>query len=97
MELLDGFPAALVPEAPFPLPDLRPADAIPRAQRASDASAAVPPDEAADAPLPALADAPSVGKLAALEPAVPAQMRISQFLPAQALALCTQGADRSAA
>ena len=56
--------------APFPLPDLRPADAIPLAQRASDASAAVLPDEAADAAIPALADAPSAEKLAVPEPAV---------------------------
>jgi len=97
MELQDGFPDVAVPEEPFPLPDLRPADALPLALRASDASAAVRPDEAAHAPLPALADAPSAEKLAALEPDVPAQMPLAQLLPAQARALCTPGADRFAA
>ena len=99
MELLDGFPDALVPAAADPLPDLRPGDAFPPAPRASDASAAVHPDEAADAPIPVLAVLPSAEKSAAPAPAVPAQIAKLHpaRLPAEAGAPCIPGAGRSAA
>jgi len=64
-----------------------------------DASAAVHPDEAADATL-ALAAVPNAEKLAALAPAVPARIaksRPPRALPAQAEAPYTPGAGRSAA
>jgi hypothetical protein len=96
----DGFPDASVPAAAIPLPDLLPADAIPPAQLASDASAAVHPDEAADALFPALAAVPCAEKLAALAqgvPALDAQLHSAQTLPAQPEAPCIPGADRSAA
>ena len=97
----DGFPGALVPaEALLPLPDLRPADAIPLVQLASDASVAVHPDEAADALIPELAAAPCAEKLAApaqVAQASDAKLRSAQTLPAQPKAPCISGADRSAA
>ena len=49
---------------PFRLPDLHPADAILRERLASDASAAVHPDAAVDAALPALTAWPYAEKLA---------------------------------
>jgi hypothetical protein len=97
----DGFPGALVPaEALLPLPDLHPADAIPPAQLASDASVAVHPDEAADALFPALAAAPCAGKLAAPAQVVrasDAKLHSAPALPAQPEAPYIPGAGRSAA
>jgi len=86
--------------AAAPLPDLLPADAIPPAQRASDASAAVHPDEAADALFPALAAGPCAEKLAAQAqgvPALDAPPHSAQALLAQPEAPCTPDADQSAA
>ena len=97
----DGFPGALVPaEALLPLPDLHPADAIPPAQLASDASVAVHPDEAVDAPFPELAAARCAEKLAAPAQVVPvpdAKLPPAQALPEQTEAPCIPVADRSAA
>jgi hypothetical protein len=97
----DGFPGALVPaEALLPLPDLHPADAIPRAPLASDASVAVHPDEAADAPIPALAAVPCAEKLAApaqVVQASDAKLHSAQALRAQPEAPCIPDADPSAA
>ena len=97
----DGFPGALVPaEALLPLPDLHPADAIPPAQLASDASAVVHPDEAVDAPFPELAAVPCAEKLAAPAQVVPASdatPHSAKALPEQPEAPCIPGADRSAA
>ena len=96
----DGFPDASVPAAAALLPDLLPVDAIPPAPLASDASAAVRPDEAEAAPIPALAAVPCAEKLAALAQVVPAsdaKLHSVQTLPAQQEALCIPGADRSAA
>ncbi len=82
-----------------PLPDLRPADAIPLAPRASDASDAVPPDAAADAPLPALAAVPCAEKLAVPAPDVLALIAeaLPPLLRARAKAPCTPAAGQSAA
>jgi len=97
----DGFPGALVPaEALLPLPDLHPADAIPRAPLASDASGDVHQDEAADAPIPELAAAPCAEKLAApaqVVPALDAKLHLAQTLPAQPEVPCIPDADPSAA
>ena len=97
----DGFPGALVPaEALLPLPDLHPADAIPPAQLASDASVDVPPDEAVDAPFPELAAARYAEKLAAPAQVVPvldAKLHPEQTHPERQEAPCIPGADRSAA
>ena len=89
----------MVPEAAARLPDLRPADAIPRAQLGSDAWAAVHPDEAADAVIPALAAGPCAEKLAAPAPDVPAQIaKLHPALhPAEAKAPCIPVAGRSGA
>jgi len=100
LALLDGFLDATVPAAAASLPDLHPADATLRAPRASDASAAVHPDEAADAALPALAAVPCAEKLAVpalVVPALAAKLRSPQVLPAEAAAPCIPGAGRSAA
>ena len=101
MELPDELPGATVPVVHrFPLPDLRPADVIPRAPLASDALAAVPPDEAAVAAIPALAAVPCAEKLAAPAQVVRAQTAEAlppPVLPAQAAALCIPGAGRFAA
>jgi hypothetical protein len=97
----DGFPGALVPaEALLPLPDLHPADAIPPAQLASDASVSVPPDEAVDAPIPELAAARCAEKLAGPAQVVPvpdAKLHPVRALLAQPEAPYIPGADRSAA
>jgi len=96
----DGFPDASVPAAAIPLPDLLPVDAIPPAPLASDASAAVLPDEAEAAPIPALAAAPCAEKLAApaqVVQASDAKQYSAQALLAQPEAPCIPGADRSAA
>jgi hypothetical protein len=77
------------------LPAQHPTAALPLAQPASDASDAVHPDEVVDVLLPALADAPSAERSAVPELAFPAQHATA--LPAEALALCTPDADRSAA
>jgi hypothetical protein len=90
-ELLD---ASLLAE-PFPLPDLHRVDAIPQAQLALDASAAVPRDAAADAVVPVPAVAPYAEKLAAQAQAVPALTAVA--LPAPAEAPCTPDAGQSAA
>jgi len=66
----------------------------------SDASVAVHPDEAVDAPIPALAAAPCAEKLAApaqVVQASDAKLHSAEALPAQPEAPCTPGADRSAA
>ena len=94
-DLQDELPDASLPAAPFPLPDPRRVDAIPRAQRGWDASAAVLPDEAADAVVPAPVVAPNAEKLAAPVPVVPASTAVA--LPAAAEAPCTPGAGPSAA
>jgi len=75
-------------------------DAIPPAQLVSDASADVPPDEAEDAPIPALVDAPCAEKLAALALVVQgpdARLHPARALPVQLEEPCKQAADRSAA
>jgi hypothetical protein len=100
MELPDALPDAPDPAAPFPLPAPRRADAIPRAPHASDASAGVLPDEAADAPIPVLAAVPYAEKLVvpapdALAPTV--ETHPPQLLPVEAKAPCIPGAGRSAA
>jgi len=90
----------LVLGAAIPLPDLHPADAIPPAQLASDASVAVHPDEAADAPFPELAAARCAEKLAGPAQVVrasDAKLHSPQGLPAQTEAPCTPGEDRFAA
>ena len=95
MDLRDELPDASLPEEPFPLPVPHRVDAIPRAQRAWDASAVVLPDAAADAIVPAPVVAPNAEKLVAPVPAVPASTAVA--LPALAEAPCTPGAGRSAA
>ena len=96
----DGFPDALPPAAAAPHPDLLPADAIPPAPLASDASGVVHPDEAVDAPFPELAAARYAEKLAAPAQVVPvpdAKLHPAQALPEQTEAPCIPVADRSAA
>jgi hypothetical protein len=95
MDLQDELPDESLPEEPFPLPDLHRADAILRAQRVWDASAAVPPDAAAGAALPAQVVAPNAERLAALVQAVQESSAVA--LPAPAEAPCTPGAGPSAA
>jgi len=90
----------LVPATPSPLPGLHPADAIPLAPLSSDASAAVHPDEAADAIVPALAAVPCAEKLVGPAPVVPAsaaKLHPARAFPAQAEVLYTPDAGRSAA
>jgi hypothetical protein len=75
-------------------------DALLRAQRAWDASAAVHPDEALDAARPALRDEQYAEKLAAREPAVQAQggRRCRPLmLPPLEQALCIRDGGRFAA
>ena len=100
-ELPDAHLDATVPAVRrFPLPVLHPADATPLARRASDASAAVHPDEAVDAVIRALAAAPCAEKLAVPAPAVPVsdgQLPLAQALPVEAKVPCTPDADRSVA
>jgi len=84
----------------LPLPDLLPADAIPLVQLASDASVAVHPDEAVDAPIPELEAVRCAEKLAGPAQVVrvpDAESHWPEALPAQPEAPCTPGADRSAA
>ena len=70
----DGFPDVSVLEAAWlPHPDLRLTDAIRQAPRASDAWAAVHPDEGADGIARALTDARYAEKLAAQGRVVPAR------------------------
>jgi hypothetical protein len=95
MDLQDELPDASLPAEPFPLPDPHRADAIPPAQRASDASAAAPPDAAADAVAPVPTVVPYVEKLAVQAQAVQALTEVA--LPALAEAPCTPGAGQSAA
>jgi hypothetical protein len=95
MGLRDELPDASLPAEPFPLPVLHRADAIPRAQRAWDALAAVPRDAAAGAELPAPVAAPNAEKLAVLVPAF--QASTAAALPAPAEAPYTPGAGPSAA
>jgi hypothetical protein len=100
MGLRDALLDVRAPGAPFPLLDLHRADAIPRAPHASDALDDVLPDEAADGPIPALADAPYAEKLVAPAPdalALTAEALLPRVLPAEAEALCRPGAGRSAA
>jgi hypothetical protein len=90
----------LVQAAAIPLPDLLPADAIPPAQLASDASVAVHPDEAADALIPELVAAPCAEKSVAPAQAVRAPIAAAhpaQAFPPQKGALCKPDADPSAA
>lgn len=85
---------------PSPLPDLRRADAILLAPRASDASVDAHPDAAADAELLALAAVMYVEKLAVLAPVVPAQAakaRSIRPLPEEAAGPYIPDAGRSAA
>ena len=82
-ELPDALPDALVQAGPFQLPDLRPADAIPLAQLALDASVDVHQGAAADAIVPALAAERCVEKLAVPEQAV--QARVAKAHSMQAL------------
>jgi hypothetical protein len=95
MGLQDELPGESLPAEPFPLPDLHRVDAIPRAQRVWDASAAVPPDAAADAIVPVPAVVPYAEKLAAQAQAVQASTAVAP--PAPAEAPCTPGAGQSAA
>jgi len=95
MDLRDELPDALLQEEPFPLPVLHRADAILRAQRAWDASAAVLLDAAADAALPAPVVEPNAEKLAAPVRAVQASTAVAH--PAPAEAPCTPGVGPSAA
>ena len=95
MDLRDELPDASLPGAPFPLPVLHLADAIPRAQRVWDALAAVPPDAAADALVPAPTVVRYAEKLVAQAQAVQASTAVG--LPARAEAPCTPGAGPSAA
>jgi hypothetical protein len=102
MEHQVGRPDATVPVARrFQLPAQHPADAIQRAQPASDALAAAPPDAAADAEMiPALAAERYVEKLAVPAPVVPepdAMLHSTQKLPPQAKAPYIPDAGRSAA
>jgi hypothetical protein len=99
-ELPDGLPDAPVPAAPSPLPDLRRADEIPQAPRASDASVDAHPDAVADEALPALAAVMCVEKLAVLVLVALAQVAKAhsrQALPAEVTGLYIQDAGRSAA
>ncbi len=83
-----------------PLPDPHRADAIPPAQPEWDASAAAHPDAAADAPIPALADAQCAEKLAVPVPDVLAPSAAApppMLQSAEATALYIPGAGRSAA
>lgn len=100
MALLDALLVVRAPGAPSPLLDLHRADAIPRAPHESDASDDVRPDEAADAAIPALADAPYAEKLVAL--ALDGRVRTAEallprVLPPEVEALCIPGAGPSAA
>jgi hypothetical protein len=75
-------------------------DGIPPAQLAWDASAAVHPDEAADALIPELAAVVCAEKLAVPAQVVPAldeKLHPAQALLAQPEAPCIPGAGRSAA
>jgi hypothetical protein len=95
MDLRDELLDASLPAEPFPLLGLHPADAIPRALLASDASAAVLPVEAADETVPAPAAVPYAEKLAA--PAQAVQALTAVALPAEARVPCIPDADRFAA
>ena len=95
MDLPDELPDASLPAEPFPLPVPHPAVAIPRAQPASDASAAVPPDAAPDAVVPVPAVVRYAEKLAAQAQAVQALTAVA--LPAPAEAPCKPDAGQSAA
>lgn len=97
--LLDALPDAMVPEAPFLLPAPHLADVSPPAQRVSDASVAVLPDEAEDVIVPARVAVLFAGKLVALARVVPAPdaMCLRRALPAEAAAPCTRDAGRFAA
>jgi len=100
MGLPAGFRDVSVPAAAAFLPDLHPAGAILQAPPAWDAWAAVPPDAAADAALPALAAVLCVEKLAAPAPDVlaPTVEALPRFLlPTQSEALCKLDAGRSVA
>jgi hypothetical protein len=95
MDLPDELPDALLPAEPFPRPVRHRVDAIPPAPLGLDASAAVPPDAAADALVPVPAVVRYAEKLAAQAPAVQALTAVA--LPAPAEAPCTPGAGPSAA
>jgi hypothetical protein len=95
MDLPDELLDASLPEEPFPLPVPHRVDAIPRAQRVWDALAAVPPDAAAGALVPAPTVVRYAEKLAAQAQAVQASTAVA--LPARAEAPCTPGAGPSAA
>jgi hypothetical protein len=83
MALPDALPDATVPAVRrFPLPDLHRADALPPAQPALDASAAVHPDEAEDVAHPAPAVARCAEKSVVPALVVPAQA--AELRPAQA-------------
>ena len=103
MELRDVLPGAMVPAAHrFPLLDRLPGDGIPQALRGWDAWAAVRPDEAVDAPVPAPADEPHAEKLVVPEPVAQASAeelhRVwTQPIPPEAKALCKLDAAPSVA
>jgi hypothetical protein len=97
MELPGAHQDAPVREVPFPLPVQRPTDAIPQAQPASDASDAVRPVAAADATVPAQADALSSGRLAGPELVFPVPDAMRPAPPEVESELCKPDADPSAA
>ena len=93
------LPDAPVPEAPFRLRDLRPADEIPQVRLSSDALDDVRLDAAAGAIVPAQAAVPYAEKLAVPALVVQAQAVKSRpaRLPEAATALCIPDAAPSAA
>ena len=100
MALPDALLDATVPVARRPLPDLRLADALPRARPAWDASDDVLPDAAVDAALPELEDAMCAEKWAAQVRAVPAlgaELCSPPEPQPEASALCKPAAVQSAA
>jgi len=100
MALPDALPDAPGPAAPFLLLDPHPAGALPLVPHASDASDAVPPDEAADAATPALAAVPYAEKLVVPAPdaRAPTGAELPQkLLRAEAEAPYKPDAGRSAA
>jgi len=97
--------ATVLAERRFPLPDQRPAGALPQVQPASDASDAVRQDEAVDVLVQARADAMFVEKLAVQvldvpEPAAKprlAHQHSAQTRSVEEQALCIQDEAQSAA
>ena len=97
MELLDGRPDAMAPAVHrFRRLDRRRADALRRAQPASDAWDAVRPDEAEDGTVPVRPDARCAEKLAVLARGDPVRAAALYWppTPREAVAPCKRDAAR---